>query len=176
VTVDGYTVRLARAPELALLPAIERRAAERFATYPHDLGIRIEDAPPTSLEALHAANDDGRVLVAADDAGTPVGFALMTDLGLFAHLEEMDVQPEHGGKGLGAALIEAVCAWANRHGFTAVTLSTFRDVPWNAPFYARHGFAIVEPDDLPPELLRVVEAERGRGLRTDLRVIMQRAV
>jgi GNAT superfamily N-acetyltransferase len=55
------------------------------------------------------------------------------------HLEEMDVLPEHAGQGLGAALIEAVCSWAHTRGFDAVTLSTFRDVPWNAPFYPRHG-------------------------------------
>jgi GNAT superfamily N-acetyltransferase len=51
----------------------------------------------------------------------------------------MDVLPEHAGQGLGAALIEAVCSWAHTRGFDAVTLSTFRDVPWNAPFYTRHG-------------------------------------
>jgi hypothetical protein len=72
--------------------------------------------------------------------------------------------------------LEAVCDWAFTRGFSAVTLSTFREVPWNAPFYARRGFVAVAAADQPPELVRIVERERKQGLRTDLRVIMQREV
>lgn len=40
-------------------------------------------------------------------------------------------------QGLGTALLEAVCSWAKARGFPAVTLSTFRDVPSDGPFYRR---------------------------------------
>jgi GNAT superfamily N-acetyltransferase len=175
--VAGYTIRLAHQSELGMLPEIERAAARLFETYPGELAVDPQWLTRVKpLEELLEANDDARLLVAVADDGEVVGFALLVDLGLFAHLEELDVLPEHGRKGLGSALLEAVCEWAYTHGFSAVTLSTFRDVPWNAPFYARHGFTVVEPDDMPPELVRVVEAERARGLRSDLRVVMQREV
>jgi GNAT superfamily N-acetyltransferase len=174
--VPGYSIRLARQAEVGLLPDIERQATLLFAECADEIGIRVEDAQSTALDVLLTANDDGRLLVAVDAAGQPVGFALLKDLGLFAHLEELDVLPAHGRKGIGSALLEAVCSWAYTHGFSFVTLSTFRDVPWNAPFYARRGFAVVEVDDLPPELVSIVEAERARGLRTELRVVMQREV
>lgn len=176
--VDGYSIRLARQSELESLPEIERAAAQVFENYPGELGVDPQWlARVKLLEELLEAHDDGRLLVAVQDGSEEVvGFALLVDLGLFAHLDEIDVLPEHARKGLGTALVEAACAWAYTHGFSFVTLSTFRDVPWNAPFYARHGFTIVPADEQPPELVRIVEAERNKGLRTELRVIMQREV
>ncbi len=171
----GYTIRLARHQEVALLPDIERRSASLFASLAEELGLSAEQSV-NSVDTLDRANQDGRLWVAVDAGNVPVGFALVIELGLFAHLDEIDVLPEQGRKGLGSALVEAVCEWAFTRGFSAVTLSTFRDVPWNAPFYRECGFVVVAPADQPPELVRIVEMERRKGLRTDLRVIMQREV
>jgi GNAT superfamily N-acetyltransferase len=173
---SGYTIRLARHEEVPRLPDIERRAASLYAPHAATLGLSLDSVSVNSLATLERANLDGRLWVAVDAAGAPVAFALVVELGLFAHLDEMDVLPEHGRKGIGGALLETVCEWAFTRGFSAVTLSTFRDVPWNAPFYARRGFVEVEPSEQPPELTRIVEAERQKGLRTELRVIMQREV
>ena len=175
MTSSAYTIRLARRAELGRLPDIERRAAARFRERAAALGLSEEDlSDARSLESLRAASDDGRVWVAADDDDRPVGFAVASALGSCAHLDEMDVLPEHGGRGLGARLLEAVCTWARRRGFAAVTLTTFRDVPWNAPFYAKHGFAPLAVEDLPPELRALREREAESGLRPDLRVVMRR--
>jgi GNAT superfamily N-acetyltransferase len=171
----GYTIRLAKQKEVALLPDIERRAGSLYAPRAEALGLSGEVSVNT-LDTLERANLDGRLWVAVDAEGAPVAFALVVELGLFAHLDEMDVLPEHGRKGIGSALLETVCEWAFTRGFSAVTLSTFRDVPWNAPFYARHGFVTLDPSDQPPELANIVAVERKKGFRTDLRVIMQREV
>ncbi|HEY8943074.1 MAG TPA: GNAT family N-acetyltransferase [Polyangiaceae bacterium] len=171
----AYTIRLSRGGELHLLPDIERRAASQFEPWAAELALTPEILEGTiPLEALHAANDDGRLWVAADIDDHPVGFALVRELGLFAHLEELDVLPEHGRQGLGTSLLEAVCAWAHTRGFAAVTLSTFRDVPWNAAFYGRRGFEAMGRDELPPELLEIVGIEEKKGLLTDRRVVMMR--
>src|SRR5688572_29383000 len=173
--VPGYTVRLSRRADMPLLPRIEREAMLRFVDYEQELGFRA-DAPaaPNSPDTLLAAHADGRLWVAADAAEQPVGFALVLDLGLFAHLEELVVLPAQGGQGLGGALLEAVCAWADSRGYSAVTLAAYRDVPWNAPFCARRSFAVIPSEDLPPELEQVMARERALGLRTDRRIIMQR--
>jgi GNAT superfamily N-acetyltransferase len=170
----GYTIRLSRRAELDLLTEIEREATGLFQSYPEDLGLNFDDIQLVPADMLLTAHQDGRLRVAADSADKPVGFALITELGLFAHLHELDVRPAHGRRGIGAALVEAVCEWARPRGFSAVTLSTFRDVPWNAPFYARHGFEVIPADELSKELCSIVERERSQGLRTDKRVVMQR--
>lgn len=173
--VPGYGVRLSRRADVEQLPRVERGAMTRFADYEQELGFRAgAPAAPNSRETLLAAHADGRLWVAADADEQPVGFALLLDLGLFAHVEELVVLPEQGGQGLGAALLEAVCKWAGERGFSAVTLAAYREVPWNAPFCSRHGFVPVPVDELPPELAQVLDRERALGLRTERRVIMQR--
>jgi hypothetical protein len=44
-------------------------------------------------------------------------------------------------RGLGGALVSTVCTWARAQGCPTVTLTTFRDVPWNGPFYQELGFS-----------------------------------
>ena len=69
------------------------------------------------------------------------------------HLEEVDVHPDHGRRGVGTALVRAVCDWVRRSGHAEITLTTFRALPWNMPFYRRLGFEEMRDDALRPELL-----------------------
>jgi GNAT superfamily N-acetyltransferase len=89
------------------------------------------------------------------------------------HLEELAVHPAHQRRGLGARLVAAVVGWARARGAAALTLSTFRDVPWNAPFYARIGFRALDPAQLPATLAALVERERAHGLPVEQRVVMR---
>jgi len=93
-----------------------------------------------------------------------------------AYVEEMDVLAEHGRRGLGGRLLDAVCDWAQAHGHPAVTLSTFRDVSWNGPFYRKHGFADLPPGAWTPGMHVIREQEARHGLRTDVRVFMRRTL
>jgi 4-diphosphocytidyl-2-C-methyl-D-erythritol kinase len=171
----GYTILKAQSSDVPKLPDIEREAASLFSSRATELGFN-PDAPVHvhSLETLNAAQTSDRLWVALDSLSQPVGFALVLEIDGFAHLEEMDVLPAHGRKGVGATLLEAVCTWASEKGYPAVTLSTFRDIPWNGPFYARHGFHAVHPGALSNGLAAIVETERRCGLRTELRAIMRR--
>ena len=166
-------IRLAEPQDVAALPEIERVAGLLFKGHPTDLGIPDELYDrPNSVETFTAAQKAGRLWVARGPAGEPIGFALVLDIAGFAHLEELDVLPSYGRQGVGSALLAAVCAWAHTAGYPAVTLRTFRDVPWNAPFYQRRGFQIVESAALSAEHVQLEASERQRGLRTDLRVTM----
>jgi GNAT superfamily N-acetyltransferase len=90
-----------------------------------------------------------------------------------AHLEEIDVHPQHGRRGLGTKLVRAICTWAIGAGYDPVTLTTFRDVPWNMPFYARLGFEVIPSEALSPGLRSVVQDETRRGLDPTRRVAMR---
>jgi GNAT superfamily N-acetyltransferase len=112
------------------------------------------------------------VVAYADTA--PVGFALVEMLAPDApHLEEVDVHPSHGRRGLGTALVRATCVWTAVFGHPAITLTTFRAVPWNAPFYARLGFEEVPTSAWSPALAAVVDGETARGLDPAARVVMR---
>jgi GNAT superfamily N-acetyltransferase len=152
------------------LPAIELAAATLLAGHAPASVL----AETTSQAGLEDAQRRGHLWVAlADDV--PVGFAHIIVLEpSIAHLEEIDVHPGHGRRRLGRRLVITVCRWAATNGYSCVTLTTFRDVPWNMPFYARLGFEEIPPEELSSALLSVIEDETRRGLDPSRRVAMRR--
>jgi GNAT superfamily N-acetyltransferase len=166
-----YSIKAARPQDLARLPAIELAAARLLAG--HAPESVLEET--TAWNVLQKAQRDGHLWVALlDDAA--VGFAHVEVIERHAaHLEEIDVDPLHGRRGLGTKLVLHVCDWAERHGYASVTLTTFREVAWNMPFYARLGFEIVPSAQLSRALVAIVEDETRRGLDPTRRVVMRRA-
>src|SRR5262245_1066815 len=124
----GYSiVRALSGQHLRALPAIELAAAQLLRGHAVDSVLSETTDPRTFCDAA----DHGRLWVAmAGD--TPVGFALVQMLADdLPHLEELDVEPSHGRRGLGTALVQAVCQWATVMGYSMLTLTTFRAVAWN---------------------------------------------
>jgi GNAT superfamily N-acetyltransferase len=169
----GYHIRLARTDDLTVLPDIERAANALFADY--GLAEQLSDLL-TPIESLREGAKIDRLWVAADETDRPVGFALASVVGDNAHLDELDVHPAHGRRGLGAALVEAVCDWAKASGYRVITLTTLRHIPWNAPWYQRLGFRVLEENELSPALRDLLREEIQRGLPADQRVAMRRAL
>ena len=102
--------------------------------------------------------------MAVSSTDEPVGFALVSLHDDHVHLEEMDVHPSHARQGIGRALVQTVCDWAREQGFAAVTLTTFRHLAWNAPFYARFGFVSLSESELTPMLTKRLQSEAELGL------------
>jgi GNAT superfamily N-acetyltransferase len=164
-----YTIATARPHDLPRLAAIELAAAALLAG--HAPASVLSES--TSVEDFRAARAEGRLWVALCD-DEPVGFALVEMLAdHLPHLEEIDVHPDHGQRGVGTALVRTVCDWASRSGFSELTLTTFRAVPWNMPFYARLGFEEIPANQLRPALAAIVDDETVRGLDPARRVAMR---
>lgn len=168
----AYPIRPARVADVPALADVERAAATMFAPY----GLAELFSETSEAAKLEAAARDGRLWVATDAAGSVVGFALAAVVAGSAHLDELDVHPEHGRRGVGRALIDAVIAWARANGHRTLTLNTMRDVPWNAPYYERLGFEILRDDALPPALAALRRLEVEHGLPGERRVSMRRAL
>lgn len=169
----SYVITRAIDEYLSFLPDIERQAAFLFKG--HELPEHVLEET-TAIEDFRAAMQAGYLWVALEPAGQPVGFAHAEPLGELLHLEELDVTPAHGRRGLGRLLVEAVCACARDEGRVAVTLTTFKDLAWNAPFYQRLGFHVIRDEEWPPSLRSIVEDETRRGLPPSRRVVMRRWV
>ena len=166
----SYSTVVARPHDLRFLPAIELAAAALLTGHAPASVL----AETTAEEDFRHARAEGRLWVALA-ADIPVGFAHAEILPSGeAHLKEIDVHPDHGRRGLGTRLVRVVCEWAAASGCPAVTLTTFRHLPWNMPFYARLGFEEVPRSELSDELLAVVADETSRGLDPARRVVMRR--
>jgi GNAT superfamily N-acetyltransferase len=129
-------IRPVRPDELTLLPDVEAAADTMF----EPLGIGPLPGPGT-VEEFAAA----RIVLVSGDP--PVGLCRIDDIGGGAHIEQLSVHPDHGGHGIGRALLQAACEWARAGGYKEITLATYRDIAWNGPFYASEGFVERGPVD-----------------------------
>ncbi|MFI5708581.1 GNAT family N-acetyltransferase [Kribbella sp. NPDC051620] len=165
------TIRLSRVDELPLLQSIEKAAGVLF----REIGMTdVAEHPPPSLEAFAAYQRAGLAWTAADASDRAVGFVLVKLVDGCAHIEQVSVQPDHGRQGIGRLLISAVDRWAAGQGLPALTLSTFRNVAFNGPYYARLGFR--ELPEITPGLAEIRREETALGLDPAERVLMRREI
>ncbi|MEV0447484.1 GNAT family N-acetyltransferase [Streptomyces sp. NPDC050600] len=168
-------IRAASPAELPLLQDIERAAGEAF----RPLGMEhIADDEPLPLDVLEGYRSAGRAWVAVDAADRPVGYLLSDTVDGAAHIEQVSVHPDAARRGVGRALIEHLASAAREQGLAALTLTTFTEVPWNAPYYTRLGFRRLEESDpeLSEGLREISRAEAAHGLAAWPRVCMRREI
>ena len=166
-------IRRPRPNEIKLLPQIENEADRRYGSV--GLG-RILDMPPASIAALEFGRRHDRLWIATSPLGRPIGFALTKLKGGTAWLDQLSVLDRWQRHGFGAALIDRTVRQARTLGFDTLYLSTYRDVPWNAPFYARRGFSVVPRGQWPRALRVQFMLENSHGHPPWRRVIMQRSL
>lgn len=153
-----------------MLPSVELAAARLLSGHAPESVL----SEATSPDDFERSRNEGHLWVALSD-DVPIGFAQVKILEpRVAHLDEIDVHPEHGRRGIGTRLVKAVCEWAALSAYRSVTLATFRDVRWNMPFYSKLGFEVIPREILSPALRLVVDDEARRGLDTTRRVVMRR--
>ena len=154
-------IRTARESELGRLREIELAAGVAFA----EIGMtEVADAEPPPTETLCTYQQDDRAWVHVDADDRAVGYVLIDVVDRSAHVEQVSVDPEFAGRGLGRELIEHAASWGQDRGFTMITLTTFTEVAWNGPYYERLGFRYVNHDELTPELRAIRAEEAALGL------------
>jgi len=148
-------IRVADTGDLARLEQIE---------YESD-ALLVEHLRATEwLPATTLRERMGRVgyVLAVTEGGGAVGFAHVLLIEGRAHLEQLSVLPSNARRGHGRSLVEAAKVEAVALGCASITLRTFADIPWNAPFYERCGF--VETPPLTPFERELVVVEDSLGL------------
>lgn len=160
------------------MPEVERAAARRFLPYLEQLEISaalLEGLTPINF--LRRSQRDQQLWVAVPNntpQPQPVGFIVTKLLHNSCFVVELSVHPAHGRQGIGSALMEACCMGAITRGAQQVTLTTFRYVPWNIPFYQRLGFRQMSAEQWSPEISAIVQHEARYGFQPAHRVVMMR--
>ncbi|RZL21666.1 MAG: GNAT family N-acetyltransferase [Rhodococcus sp. (in: high G+C Gram-positive bacteria)] len=164
-------IRLAVPDDLPALQLIETAAGEPF----RDVGMdAVADDPPPTLDELTKYLEADHIWVMTDAANTILGYALVDIIDVGVHIEQVSVHPLHSRKGFGAQLIDSIADWAGAHHHHVVTLTTFADVPWNAPYYERLGFERIPESTMSPDLIRIRTHEQAAGLDSWTRITMSR--
>lgn len=163
-------IRPATPADAPHLPDIERSAGLTFRGSAFDF---IAD-DPVSDEATHARHAAAGLEWVADDDGALVGVLYAEPVGRDLYVHELSVRHERQRQGLGRALLEAAARAALDRGLTGLTLTTFRDLAWNAPAYRRLGFCDLAPGEDAWLDRAVANGDRRFGAGT--RCAMRRAL
>jgi GNAT superfamily N-acetyltransferase len=157
--------------DLAVMQDIERAAGGQF----REIGMaEIAEYEPLPLEELARYRQAGRAWVAVDDGDVPVAYLIAGVVDGCMHVDQVSVHPRAARRGIGRVLLEHAAACAVAGGIGALTLTTFAEVPWNAPYYARCGFRVLDDGELSAGMLAVRDREVALGLHRWPRVGMRR--
>ncbi|VEA72115.1 putative acetyltransferase [Serratia rubidaea] len=166
----SVTIRLAQPADIDAMMAAERSAAALFRQLPQWAFIADDDIMSA---AQHAALIAEEGVWLAQDGAAIAGFIAVRRDGTEWHIAELSVAAEHQRRGIGRRLIVAVADCAGRQGVRQLTLTTFRNVPWNAPYYQRLGFEIIPTVALSPRLREQMAVEAEYGLPLGSRCAMK---
>ena len=167
----AVSVRGVRPGDVGRLQAIQLAAGDAF----RHVGLSaVAESPPLPAESLSGYRQAGRAWVAVDDHDEPVGFVVADVIDGAAHIEQISVHPAHARQRIGAMLLDHVAGWAASRGLPAMTLITFRGVPWNAPYYERLGFRELAEGEVTPGLAALWAVGPGAGQDHLVRVCMRR--
>jgi len=188
------TIRDAVAAELPVLQGIDVATGQMF----RDIGMpEVADDDPWPLPELEASRAAGLLWVvpgeAGDpgtetcgpvteaggpvaEAGAPVAFLMGMMVDGCLHVEQLSTDPGSARRGLGRSLLEYAARRAAADGLPALTLTTFAQVPWNAPYYVRCGFRVLDDSEVTPGLRAIRRREAETGLDRWPRVCMRRDI
>ncbi|MFE2376908.1 GNAT family N-acetyltransferase [Streptomyces sp. NPDC059398] len=173
MSVPATSIRAARTEDLPALQDIERAAGQCF----RGIGMpEIADDEPPPLDELARYQRAGLAWVAVDGSDAPVAYLIADHVDGNMHIEQVSVHPDSARRGIGRALLDHVAERAAADGNRALTLTTFADVPWNAPYYARCGFQPLDEHHLGTGLRAVRAREAAHGLDRWPRLCMRRAL
>ena len=170
--MSDYWIELGRAEHAPALRAIERAAGARFTS----IGMAdVAEGEPTPATILEDRARTGQLYVAVLRGRGLAGFLIWSPKDGRAYIEEVSVHPDHAGHRLAARMIDRL-AEDVRGRFAALSLTTFRDVPWNAPYYAKLGFVELPRASAGPEHEASWRHQAKNGLDMTRRLFMVRTL
>ena len=154
---NEYKIRYGEQLDIPALISLDRAASELF----RPTGLipdmsAIPESVPTDILAAAIANS---MLLVVHDSDGVVGFSLCQQIDNCLYLDQLSVHPEHGRKGIGSALVKSTFKLAKDNKLGTIVLSTFRDIPWNGPFYRSLGFREIPRKKLTDWMLKIEEKQ-----------------
>lgn len=170
--MDNFILRIAYPRELGELVAIDDQASQLY----EQAGLKFEFAkhhPFVIDESIRWAGaiEEGLAYVAVNRDDNPVGFVALRFVDAEPYLDQISVLPTYMRRGVGTLLLNRAITWS---GGRSLWLTTYAHVPWNKPYYERHGFVSVEEGECRAELCAILREQRSVLPDADQRIAMVR--
>jgi len=114
---------------------------------------------------------EGNAFVAGRPDERPVGLLVMDRIDGMPYLEQLSVRRVAMRQGLGRRLLDRAIEWA---GAEPLWLTTYAHIPWNRPFYERHGFVAIAESACPPAFVAILADQRRALPAPGERIAMRR--
>jgi GNAT superfamily N-acetyltransferase len=175
--VSPFSIRTAQSDELDSLRAIDADASTLFPAHGIELDLSPEHEFARAEQArwLRAA-EQGRVFVVTDAAGASLGFTALDVVDGEPYLEQLAVRAAAMRRGIGAALLARAVVWARAQAGRALWLTTYSHLPFNRPYYERHGYVVVPEEDCGPGILHHLVEQRRHLPAPAERIAMRRVL
>lgn len=165
-----YILRPATSDDAPAIRVIEERSVQKFGTIPELAHLAQPGTfTPNSISGLNTWLSRGKVFLALDSSASEskaVGVIAALPKDDTMYIAEISVLEEHNRKGVGGMLLNAVFDWARERvaqtgdKVARVSLTCYKDVPWNGPWYRRKGFVEVDAESLGIEHEEKMELDR----------------
>jgi len=161
---NELAIRLMQPDDVPALQALEKAARSRYGRLD---GFRfVVEAPPIA---------DGRLLAGqtfvAMLSGQTVGLILLEPQDGTIYIANISVSPDASNKGVGRALMQTAEDYAAETNLPALTLTTFKAPPWNAPWFRKLGYLTL-PEAQAGPTLRATMQRQAQYLDADTRITM----
>ncbi|MFO7179085.1 MAG: GNAT family N-acetyltransferase [Pseudomonadota bacterium] len=174
-TPSALTIRPAVPRELDLLQAIDDDATTLYAEY--GLSIELGDEHEfvrAELARWRRSAEAGRASLAIDENGAGLAFAALDVLDGEPYLDQLAVRRSAMRRGIGQRLLARSVEVARAIGGSALWLTTYDHLPFNGPYYERHGFVVVPESAWSEGIRRHIEEQRRFLPAPSHRVAMRR--
>ncbi len=170
-------IRIGSSADIDMLADIDRDAGALF----ESAGLQLDTQNERELTLAErkrwlACLAAGPVMIAVDRAGEGVGFAAVATRDDEPYLDQLSVRLRSMGQRIGTALLSAAVTVARQGGGQALWLTTYSHLSWNRPYYERHGFVLVSPEQCGEELRDELALERRLLPKPEERVVMRKAL
>ena len=171
MTTGIYSIRRATVEGFQFLPAVENAAGEVFKDIGYD---DIAAMPPAPVDKYSDLLKVGGIVWTAENSDHEIiAYCAVFPLKEGLYIKELSVHKLYAKQGLGSRLLKETLTAAKSEGYKSAFLLTFKNVPFNAPYYARFGFEIITDLTPYPTLKRLAKAERKTPLWKYGRVAMK---
>ena len=170
---ESLVIRRAAPDEIEEMLAIDVDACTLYAQAGLDADLGPEHPYSVAERACwtRCARDGNAFVAGLLDAG-PVGLLVMDRIDGAPYLEQLSVRRTAMRQGLGRRLLERAIDWAGRE---ALWLTTYAHIPWNRPFYERHGFVTTPEPVCPAGIVAILDDQRRALPAPQQRIAMRRA-